>query len=144
VLHFFGLKKINPSFLFDLLLNSPFPSLAHAGLKQIKAYKEAYPEEKPKCAACHVDERPKKADGEYELNDYGKKVQSIKAGPMRCLQADGQSPGGQVLKITTHRCAFFGIYFFSGGIPAFIFPALRNGQNMTGIGKAFKRKFRGR
>ena len=96
-MHFFGFKKnkIHPFFLIccSILL---FPSLAHAGLKQIKAYKEAYPEEKPKCAACHVDERPKKADGEYELNDYGKKVQSIKAGPdADAYKQTGKAPEGK-------------------------------------------------
>ena len=45
---------------------------AQANLKVIKAYKEAYPDAKPKCIMCHVAALPKKADGEHEHNAYGK------------------------------------------------------------------------
>ncbi len=45
---------------------------AHANLKVIKAYKETYPDAKPKCIMCHVDTLPKKPDGEHEHNAYGK------------------------------------------------------------------------
>lgn len=51
-----------------------FGVIAHADIKQIKAYKEAFPESKPKCIECHVDEKPKKDDGAHEANDYGKAV----------------------------------------------------------------------
>lgn len=54
---------------------------AWANIKEIKAYKEAYPDTKPKCIGCHTDEKPKKDDGQHELNDYGKKVAAIKAEP---------------------------------------------------------------
>jgi hypothetical protein len=47
---------------------------AYANPKVIKAYKEAFEGEKPKCLACHVDEKPKK-EGPHDLNEYGKKVQ---------------------------------------------------------------------
>jgi len=47
---------------------------AQADMKMIKAYKEAYPDAKPKCIECHVVALPKKADGEHEMNDYGKAV----------------------------------------------------------------------
>ncbi len=47
---------------------------ARADMKQIKAYKEAFPGEAPKCVACHVDSLPKKDDGKHELNEYGQKV----------------------------------------------------------------------
>lgn len=47
---------------------------AKADLKQIKAYKEAFADAKPKCIECHVDEKPKKDDGQHEANDYGKAV----------------------------------------------------------------------
>ena len=60
-----------------ILLSVP----AWANIKQIKAYKEAYPDEKPKCAYCHAVEKPKKEDGQHDLNDYGKKVVAIKAEP---------------------------------------------------------------
>lgn len=63
--------------LFVLFALTP----AWANIKQLKAYKEAYPDEKPTCSHCHVAEKPKKADGEHDLNDYGKKVVAIKAAP---------------------------------------------------------------
>ncbi|MBF0593628.1 MAG: hypothetical protein HQL22_01525 [Candidatus Omnitrophica bacterium] len=49
-------------------------STAHADLKQMKAYKEAYPDTKPKCIDCHVADLPKKDDGAHDNNDYGKAV----------------------------------------------------------------------
>lgn len=52
-----------------------------ASVKEIKAYKAVYPDAKPKCVACHADEKPKKDDGAHELNAYGKKVVAIKAEP---------------------------------------------------------------
>ena len=54
---------------------------AYANVKQIKAYKEAFPDEKPKCSHCHVSEKPKKEDGEHDLNAYGKKAKELKAEP---------------------------------------------------------------
>ena len=51
-----------------VMLNSP----AQANFNMIKAYKEAYPDAHPKCINCHVDEKPKKDDGQHEWNDYGK------------------------------------------------------------------------
>jgi len=56
---------------------------AYAGLRQIKAYKEVFPDAKPKCIDCHVSELPKKDDGQHDLNDYGKAV--VKS-------ADGETP----------------------------------------------------
>ncbi|MBI2094726.1 MAG: hypothetical protein HYT89_00980 [Candidatus Omnitrophica bacterium] len=53
---------------------------AWANVKQVKIYKEAFPDEKPKCAHCHADEKPKKEDGQHELNEYGKKVLQAKTG----------------------------------------------------------------
>ena len=47
---------------------------AHADMDQIKAYKETYPDAKPKCIDCHVDKMPKKEDGAHDPNDYGKSV----------------------------------------------------------------------
>ena len=47
---------------------------AQANMTQLKAYKDAYPDAKPKCIDCHVDKMPKKDDGAHELNDYGKAV----------------------------------------------------------------------
>ena len=65
------------SFIFALVLVLP----ASANVKMIKAYKEAYPDEKPKCQHCHVDEKPKKEDGKHDMNAYGKKVMEIAKEP---------------------------------------------------------------
>ena len=94
---FFGFKKnkIHSFFLIfcAILL---FPSLAYAGLKQIKAYKEAYLDEKPKCVSCHTTDRPKREDGAYDLNDYGKKVKAIKSEPdADAYKQAGKAPEGK-------------------------------------------------
>lgn len=47
---------------------------AQANLKEIKKYKEAYPEAKPVCINCHAADKPKKEDGQHDMNDYGKAV----------------------------------------------------------------------
>ena len=47
---------------------------AQANLKEIKKYKEAYPDTKPVCINCHAVEKPKKEDGQHDMNDYGKAV----------------------------------------------------------------------
>lgn len=59
-----------------LLLLSP---LASANLKELKAYKEAFPDAKVKCASCHVATMPKK--GAADLNEYGKAVAAAGATP---------------------------------------------------------------
>ncbi len=56
-------------------------SAAHANLKEIKAYKEAFPETRPKCINCHEAEKPKKDEGLHEWNDYGKAAMKLKAHP---------------------------------------------------------------
>ncbi len=53
--------------------------LASANLKELKAYKEAFPEAKVKCASCHVATMPKK--GAAELNAYGKAAVAAQATP---------------------------------------------------------------
>lgn len=53
---------------------------AQADLPQVKLYKEAYPDAKPKCINCHTAAVPKK-DGDHELNDYGKKVKATDEKP---------------------------------------------------------------
>ncbi len=52
---------------------------AQASLKEVKAYKEAFPGAKPKCAACHIQAMPKKDAA--ELNDYGKAVIAANPSP---------------------------------------------------------------
>ena len=54
---------------------------AQASLKEIKAYKEAFPEAKPKCINCHEAEKPKKDEGLHEWNDYGKAAIKLEAHP---------------------------------------------------------------
>ena len=56
-------------------------SPAYANLKEIKAYKEAFPEAKPKCINCHEAEKPKKDEGMHEWNDYGKAARAIDPKP---------------------------------------------------------------
>ena len=53
-----------------------FTSTASADMKQIKAYKEAYPDAKVKCVDCHKDALPKKDDGKHENNAYGLAVRA--------------------------------------------------------------------
>ena len=54
------------SFICALALTGP----ASADPAQIKAYKAAFPGEKPKCALCHTLAVPTKKA--HDLNDYGK------------------------------------------------------------------------
>lgn len=63
-----------PAFVLSLC------SFVAANPAEIKLYKEAYPDAKPKCINCHTIALPKK-DGDHELNAYGKKVTSIDAKP---------------------------------------------------------------
>ena len=49
-------------------------TMAQAGMKDMKIYKEAYPDATTKCINCHVDAMPKKDDGKHEWNAYGKAV----------------------------------------------------------------------
>ena len=64
-----------------------------ANIKQVKVYKEAFPDEKPKCACCHVDKMPKKEDGKHDLNEYGKKVVALSQEPTaENYRAAGKAP----------------------------------------------------
>lgn len=67
---------------------------AKADLKQIKAYKEAFADAKPKCIECHLDEKPKKEDGQHEANDYGKAV--VKAAGAEKPTADTYKTVGKI------------------------------------------------
>ncbi len=69
-------------------------SLAHASLKEMKLYKEAFPDSKPKCVNCHIDEKPKKDDGQHEANDYGKAV--MKAAGSEPATADTYKAIGKI------------------------------------------------
>lgn len=57
-----------------------FCLVSRADIAQIKVYKEAYPDSKPKCIDCHTTALPKK-DADHELNDYGKKVKDLAEKP---------------------------------------------------------------
>ena len=74
-------KLCYSAILLFVFVSFPLLPNAWANVKQIKAYKEAFPEEKPKCIHCHVSEKPKKEAGEHELNDYGKKVKQLREEP---------------------------------------------------------------
>ncbi len=50
---------------------------AQASLKDMKIYREAFPDSKLKCIDCHVNEKPSKEDGKGDLNDYGKAVVAV-------------------------------------------------------------------
>ncbi len=63
-------------FIAAIFLLSP---LASANLKELKAYKEAFPGAPVKCAACHVAKMPKQ--GATELNEYGKAAKAASATP---------------------------------------------------------------
>lgn len=67
---------------------------AYANVKQAKAYKGAYPDTKPKCIHCHTIEKPKKEDGKHDLNEYGKKVKTIKEVPDAAAYKEA-GPGGE-------------------------------------------------
>lgn len=70
-----------------------FSHPVQANPKIIKAYKEAYPDAKPKCIFCHVDAMPKKADGQHENNDYGKTIKDA----YEALGKDAE-PTGEMFK----------------------------------------------
>jgi len=57
-------------FVFALIFL--WASQASADMKEIKAYKEAYPDAKVKCAICHSVAMPK--TGAAGLNKYGQKA----------------------------------------------------------------------
>src|SRR3989338_3003249 len=59
-------------FVFAFVLAGNTPAMAN--VEQVKLYKAAYPDSKPKCTFCHIDKLPKKDDGMHEPNAYGKKV----------------------------------------------------------------------
>lgn len=57
-------------FMFVVAANT----FAMADVEQVKLYKAAFPDAKPKCIFCHVDKLPKKDEGMHEPSAYGKKV----------------------------------------------------------------------
>ena len=70
-----GMKKATLAVLLGLAAGAfVFTSVAQADMKEMKTYKEAFPEAKVKCVDCHKDAMPKKDDGKHELNAYGTAV----------------------------------------------------------------------
>ncbi len=69
-------KNTLSTLMFAAFFVLGFSSVSRADLGQVKVYKEAYPDGKPKCIDCHTAALPKK-DGDHELNDYGKKVTAL-------------------------------------------------------------------
>lgn len=69
-------------------------SIAFANVEQVKIYKKAYPDEKPKCVQCHKLEKPKKDN--YELNDYGNKVKELQQKPdVEAYKTAGMAPAAE-------------------------------------------------
>ena len=54
-------------------------AIGQADVNQIKAYKAAFPDAKPKCVDCHVDAIPKKDEGKHNWTAYGLKVKETAA-----------------------------------------------------------------
>ena len=75
------LKKMGliPGFVFAFVVVGN--TIAMANVNQIKLYKAAYPDSKPKCTFCHIDKLPKKDEGMHEHNAYGKKILETDAKP---------------------------------------------------------------
>ena len=73
------MKKLSIAFAV-LFIFAAVVHVAQANVKQLKAYREVYPDYKPKCSYCHVDEKPKKDDGKHDLNAYGQKLQELMNG----------------------------------------------------------------
>ena len=63
------------------ILGVLFLKSAFANIEQIKLYKAAFPGEKPKCTACHMDKTPKKEAGKHDPSPYGQKVLKLKTPP---------------------------------------------------------------
>jgi hypothetical protein len=71
---------------------------AQASMKEMKLYKEVYPDAIVKCIDCHVDTMPGKDDGNHKLNNYGKAavVEAKKTGANGILTADMYKKLGRV------------------------------------------------
>ena len=54
---------------------------AYANVGQLKIYRAVYPDFKPQCGYCHVSEKPKKDDGQHDLNAYGMKAKDMAGEP---------------------------------------------------------------
>lgn len=68
------LKRVGLIFGFVFAFVVAGNTLAMANVAQVKLYKAAYPDAKPKCIFCHIDKLPKKDEGMHEPSAYGKKV----------------------------------------------------------------------
>ena len=65
--------------VLSLFISAVFISTASANIEQLKVYRKVFPDLKPKCSYCHIDEKPKKEDGKHELNAYGLKLKELMA-----------------------------------------------------------------
>jgi len=66
-------------FLGFVVWISLLSSSASANVKEMKAYKEAFPGTQAKCAVCHIAPLPKK--DAVGLNDYGQAFQKAERAP---------------------------------------------------------------
>ena len=81
-------RKLITSAGFVFILVFLFGTLqAFASVKEVKAYREAFPDAKVKCTTCHSVAIPKK--GAAELNDYGKAAMA--AGPTETFKKMGKA-----------------------------------------------------
>lgn len=69
--------EIRKSILITALILGTAGVPAQATVERMKVYKKVFPEFKPECIYCHVDEKPKKDDGKHDLNPYGVKVKEL-------------------------------------------------------------------
>jgi|GEM_PF-991971 len=88
-----------------------FSTAAQANLNMIKAYKEAFPDAHPKCINCHVDEKPKKEDGQHDNNEYGKAAKAaIDADEAAAKAAKGTKLLPDDLKLLTDKFSKLGSF----------------------------------
>ena len=73
------MRYIKVCFMILALILS-FSSASFANVKQLKTYREVYPDYKPKCNYCHIEEKPSKDEGKHELNAYGQELQKLMNG----------------------------------------------------------------
>ena len=93
---FFSFKRTGRTAALALFCVIAVLPPAQADTKQIKAYKESFPDEKPKCIHCHLDEKPKK-EGPHELNEYGKKAKTLAdEAKKEAPDADSYKQAGQI------------------------------------------------
>ena len=88
------MKIIKSGIILGILM-SVMATTSFANIKQLKTYRTVYPNLKPACVYCHIDEKTKKEDGAHELTPYGMKLKE--------LMADGDLTEEMVKSIGNHE-----------------------------------------